>query len=137
MGWRRDTWVLLGWLALTIGALALIFTKGAVGLGLAACEPPTIAGSPWGECGDAGVQATGRLILLVLLVGGIGLLVIGALWARSRPALLRCPGCSRAVGGDDATCPACGRHLYRAFGPPPGWGRPRSAPTTHTANACD
>ena len=126
MRWRRETWIFLAWLGLTVGAVWAISTFGAAGLGFVGCERWTdsVNASPFGPCGDA--IATFVLILGALLVGGIGLLVTSVLWLRSRPTRRSCPGCAAPVMPADSRCPACGRDLGRPAGPPAGWGAPRS-----------
>jgi len=124
MRWRRETWVFLAWLALTVGACSLVEDRGAAGLGLVGCErwPDSSFSPPFGECGDA--FATLGLVLLVLLVGAIGLLVTAVSWLRSRPVQRNCPGCASPVMPSDERCPRCQRELGAPSGPPAGWGTP-------------
>ncbi len=83
MGWRRETWVLLVWFALTVGGVILVVgTRPAIGPGIAECGPALGYGHPFGPCGDALV--TIGLLGVVLLVGGVGLLLASIRWLRSR-----------------------------------------------------
>jgi hypothetical protein len=126
MGWRRETWALLTVATITVVAFFLVSTFGAAGVGLVECRrwDSTEYASPFGPCGDA--LATIAILLLILVVGGLGLLVATVVWLRSRRVRLRCMGCRAEVAAGDATCPGCGRDLQRAFGPPSGWGTPRT-----------
>jgi hypothetical protein len=87
MGWRRETLVLLAWLALTLGACALVATRGDVSAGLALCGPAIGEGSvgprpSFGPCGDALITIV--LFGAVLAIGGVATLVAAARWIRSR-----------------------------------------------------
>lgn len=83
MSWRRETWVLLIWLALIVGSIIIVVgTRPAIGPGLAECEPALGYGQPFSPCGDALV--TIALLGIICLVGVVGLVVASTRWFRSR-----------------------------------------------------
>jgi hypothetical protein len=100
-GWRRWTWVMVGW---SIGAVVLaLLALGAVGDACGAME-----GIGLTVCRTGAAIGAFAVLFIVFWAWLIGFLLLVVGWFARRPKRRLCPPYGHPVDEGRTTCPACG-----------------------------
>jgi hypothetical protein len=113
MRWRKMTWVLLAWVALTV-----LFIVGINTWANNDVREDCIGDSF--ECDTAISIASGVWTAIGVVVGFLGFFALGLIWLMTRPRR-HCPACGRDAKKGVTVCKECGFDFARAAGasPPP------------------